>query len=263
MKLEYLPDQSDPAIGAVPLAPQSASRVLQHMVDGCAGKQVVFDLDSTLLNNRPRNAQIMREFARHQGESKLSQARPEHFEDWSAENAMARIGLERSGIDRLLDSYLAFWQERFFSSEYCQYDDAIPGAADLVNAVAAGGGHVVYLTGRHEAMRQGSVLSLVNLGFPDPTGDRLGSGVKLIMKESFDEPDDRFKKSAIEKLQHHQAVHAAFDNEPAHINSYKAAFPDAMCVHLLTDHSMRSIRILDGIVSILDFVVTAEPISPV
>ena len=46
---------------------------------------------------------------------------------------------------------------------------------------------------------------------------------------------------------------AAFDNEPAHINGYREAFPDAFCVHLATDHSMRDIPLADGILSISDF----------
>jgi len=46
---------------------------------------------------------------------------------------------------------------------------------------------------------------------------------------------------------------AAFDNEPAHINGYRESFPEAIAVHLATDHSPRDIPIVPGIPSIADF----------
>jgi hypothetical protein len=48
-------------------------------------------------------------------------------------------------------------------------------------------------------------------------------------------------------------VLAAFDNEPTHINTYRAHFPEAQCVHLLTDESARGIAVLPEIPSVLTF----------
>ena len=40
-------------------------------------------------------------------------------------------------------------------------------------------------------------------------------------------------------------VVALFDNEPTHINGYHQAFPDALTVHLATDHSGREVALAD------------------
>ena len=105
-------------------------------------------------------------------------------------------------------------------------------------------------------MRDGSFASLNKLGFPSPDvalSNKAGIPA-LIMKSGFSEKDDDYKERALEKLRIGVPVFAAFDNEPAHINHYRRAFPHAICVHLLTDHSMRDIQLLENIVSIQNFV---------
>ena len=46
---------------------------------------------------------------------------------------------------------------------------------------------------------------------------------------------------------------AAFDNEPTHANDYRTRFPDALIVHLATDHSGRDAPLEDGVLSIPHF----------
>jgi hypothetical protein len=48
-------------------------------------------------------------------------------------------------------------------------------------------------------------------------------------------------------------VVAAFDNEPAHVNGYAAAWPGALCVHLETDQSGRGVEVDPRVPSIGDF----------
>jgi hypothetical protein len=57
-----------------------------------------------------------------------------------------------------------------------------------------------------------------------------------------------------------QGIVAAFDNEPTHDNAYKRSFPDAVVVHLDTDHSRRPVEVLADIPSIHDFVMV--PLKP-
>jgi len=98
-------------------------------------------------------------------------------------------------------------------------------------------------------MRSGTEDSLKKLGFPVP-GLR---NVSLIMKPEQSISDDDYKKTVMARFNNNGGILAAFDNEPYHINAYRSAFPQATCVHLHTDHSMRSIRLLEGIVSIESF----------
>lgn len=249
MLLDQSTSEPDPVTGAMPLAPLSAKALLLDIIEQSAQRLVVFDLDSTLLDNRPRSAVIMRKYADQFDQPMLLNASREHFPTWSARDSMALLGMAETAIDQVLDDYLDFWTPRFFNSSYCQYDVTIAGAAKFVNAIQSAGGIVHYLTGRDESMREGTHLSLESLGFPSPEqGD-----VKLIMKPVAAESDDAYKHNELQKISTAGNLLAAFDNEPTHINNYRSVFPDSVSVHLDTDHSMREVRLLDGIISIKDF----------
>jgi hypothetical protein len=76
----------------------------------------------------------------------------------------------------------------------------------------------------------------------------VGSG-----KPVFELSDDDWKLEAFSRLTQLGAVVAVFDNEPMHVNGYRAGFPDATVVHLATDDSGRPVPIADGVVSVKDF----------
>ncbi|MDB4967926.1 MAG: hypothetical protein JWN44_3615 [Myxococcales bacterium] len=227
--------------------PTVLRRVLAR-VAALPGAVAVFDLDSTLLDNRPRQARILREFGAAHGIPALAGARTEHWVDWSIQRAMANAGLGPDEVARWTDEAKEFWRQRFFTSEYCRDDAPIAGARDYLAAVADAGGFIAYCTGRHEPMRGGTVESFERLSFPVP-----GARVQLLMKPVFELSDDDWKIEAYARLEALGPVVAAFDNEPTHINGYRAGFPDATVVHMATDDSGRPVQLSDGIVSIKDF----------
>jgi hypothetical protein len=204
---------------------------------------VVFDLDSTLLDNRPRQARILNELGAAWKLVPLESAMPEHWTSWSIEEAMRNAGLTAGEAARLAPEARGFWRERFFTSDYCLLDGAIAGAADYVTRLAARC-RVIYCTGRHEAMRPGSEQSMARLGFPS---------AELLMKPTYEQHDDDWKRQACEILRARGRVLAAFDNEPTHANIYAAAFPEARIIHLATDHSGRPVTLAAGVVSISHF----------
>ncbi|HNF97009.1 MAG TPA: hypothetical protein PK493_06925 [Pseudomonadota bacterium] len=210
---------------------------------------LVFDLDSTLLDNKPRQARIVREAGQALGEPRLLGCQPEHFTEWSVDKPLRRLGLRDEEIPDLVPKVRRFWKQRFFTSEYCVDDIAIAGAVAFVRDVLAAGSKVAYCTGRHEGMRQGTVACFAREGFPVPDGDR----VHLLMKPDLETHDDDFKVRARQPLAALGTVIAAFDNEPIHINSYFVHFTDAQCVHMLTDDSARGIAPHQSIPSIRDF----------
>jgi hypothetical protein len=232
-----------------PLTYDSAvlERVLAR-VRALPGAVVVFDLDSTLLDNKPRQARILREFGTTHGIPELAATKNEHWVDWSITRAMANAGLSEEEIVRWAEQAKQFWRDRFFTSEYCRDDDAIAGARDYLAAVADAGALIAYCTGRHEPMRGGTVDSFVRLGFPVP-----GARVQLLMKPVFELSDDDWKTEAYSRLRQLGGVIAVFDNEPTHVNGYRAGFPDATVVHLATDDSGRPVALAEGVVSIKDF----------
>ncbi len=232
----------------VSLQPDVLERVVERARAEGARGVVVFDLDSTLLDNRPRQARILREFGAQNGIAALANARPEHWDSWDIRRAMRNAGLEAVEIDRWSDAAKIFWRERFFTSEYCADDEAIRGAVRFVGEIAGAGAMVAYCTGRHEAMREGTVACFSRLGLPVP-----GGRVHLLMKPTFEITDDDWKNSAYDQLRKLGRVIAVFDNEPTHVNGYRAAFPEAFCVHLATDDSGRDVTLSSGIVSVSHF----------
>lgn len=243
---------TDPQTGALPLSETAASELLREILTTVKADDqsiIVFDLDSTLLNNGPRQSAILAEYGKEVKIVELQNSKPEHWQSWDVGEAMANSGLDAARLEEHQEPFKDYWRERFFTSEYCKLDEMIDGAADFVQAVRDADGKVYYVTGRHEEMRAGTVECLQRLGFPVPDE----RDVCLIMKPTMQENDDAYKLRTYGELAAHGLVVAAFDNEPTHINGYHEAFPSAYSVHLATDHSGRAVKVSDGILSIRHF----------
>jgi hypothetical protein len=210
---------------------------------------VVFDLDSTLLDNRPRQARIVRELGLALRDERLQGCKAEDWSSWDIADTLSRLGLTRQELEGTAPVAKAFWRERFFTSEYCAIDVPVAGGPAFASAVAATGITLCYVTGRHEEMRQGSVASFVSGGYPLPDGER----IHLMMKPQIDIADDTWKRDVAGILRSMGGPVTAFDNEPIHINGYKLDFPQCYAVHLDTDHSGRPVEVLADIPSIRDF----------
>jgi hypothetical protein len=223
----------------------SLERARAAAPDGVA----VFDLDSTLLDNRPRQARILREYGAWARLPALAGSRPEHWTSWDLGEAMRSAGATPAEVARHLPAARRFWGARFFTSAYCRDDRPVPGAPEFVREVLAAGAVVAYLTGRPVRMEAGTLESFRRFGFPVPEGDR----VRLLMKPEAPLDDDEWKEVAAAQVGLLGPVVAAFDNEPAHVNGYALAWPGALCVHLDTDHSGRLIEVLARVPSVADF----------
>jgi hypothetical protein len=77
--------------------------------------------------------------------------------------------------------------------------------------------------------------------------------VQLWLKPKLADDDDAWKEICHRRLLELSGIACAFDNEPTHVNAYKRSFPEAVVVHLDTDHSRRQVEVLDSIPSIVDF----------
>jgi len=162
---------------------------------------------------------------------------------------MRLCGLPADEVQRLHADLRRFWLHRFFTSDYCREDEPIAGARDYLHRVLGKGGQVLYITGRHAGMEEGTLHAFRNAGFPLPDGAR----VQLWLKPQPDDDDDRWKETCNARLRELSGLACAFDNEPTHVNAYKRAFPDARVVHLDTDHSGRPVEVRPDVPSIVDF----------
>jgi hypothetical protein len=196
---------------------------------------LVFDLDGTLLDNRPRVARIFQELAetwrdRHPREAAA-------LADISADQIVYGLteNLARFGVadPQLQAEGLEFWKARFFVDAYLRYDVETAGARQFVRACYDAGATIVYLTGRDlPNMALGTFASLRDCGFP------IGVvGTSLVTKPAFDIPDSDFKHEVAPSLVRHGNVIATFDNEPANCNLFLHHLPAAHCVFLDTHHA--------------------------
>ena len=215
---------------------------------------VVFDLDSTLLDNRGRQARILREYGAAQGLAALRNTEPRHFTSWSLTDTLLHLGLPEEEARRLAPELRLFWRDRFFTSEYCYDDVPLPGAVEYLQALLKTGCRIVYCTGRHTAMGEGTVTSFRSGGLPLPDHQ----AVHLLLKPNFEMSDDAWKQSAVRLIDAIGEVVAAFDNEPAHVNVYATAYLAARVVHLATDDSARPIPLAPGVPSIAHFIIAAR-----
>jgi len=196
---------------------------------------VVFDLDGTLMDNRPRVVAILHELAEHwraaHPEASTCCARAHHDDIvYGFIENMRRLGVTEP---RLHEEGFAFWKARFFADLHVKHDVEMRGARSFAWACHEAGAVVVYLTGRDlPNMALGSFASLRDQGFP------IGIiGTELVVKPRFDMPDSVFKRSVAPDLKRLGVVVAAFDNEPANVNIFLETHPACLGVFLDTQYA--------------------------
>jgi hypothetical protein len=228
---------------------KTLERVLE-LAHQSQGKGVlVFDLDSTVFDNRPRQARIVREYGAQKNLPALTKVQAFHFTNgWDLKHACTAVGLSDADAESIFRDLKAFWGARFFTSPYCRDDIEIVGAPRYLQACVKSGAKLVYVTGRHEEMRAGSMEAMARCGMPVP-----GGSVSLMMKPTLRESDDAYKRVAHQLLEEMGTVLAAFDNEPTHVNDYATRFPNCVPVHLATDHSGRPVTLDERVISIPHF----------
>jgi hypothetical protein len=237
--------------------PSPQQRTLRGVLRRCrphAGHStpvVVFDLDGTLMDNRPRTLAILRQFAsrcrdRDPGlAERLESAR--HVDlAYLLSDSLERIGAHRS---ELVTEMHAFWRDCFFADSHLLYDVAMAGAVAFARACHDAGAALVYLTGRDlPLMGTGTFQSLRDLGFPIGV-----PATELALKPDAAMPDEDFKRLIAPNLARVGHVVAAFDNEPANCNVMLAHYPDAQVVFVDTQHTPGAPDLRAGMFTVRDF----------
>jgi hypothetical protein len=143
----------------------------------------------------------------------------------------------------------AYWRDRFFADPHLVHDVALAGARDFAHACHAAGAVLVYLTGRDlPLMSVGTFKSLRDLGFPIGV-----PGTELVLKPDAAMPDEAFKRLSAPDLARVGHVVAAFDNEPANCNVFRAHYPDAHVVFVDTQHMPGAPALEPGVHVVRDF----------
>jgi hypothetical protein len=214
---------------------------------------VVFDLDGTLMDNRPRTLAILRDFANHCRGRDPQLARRLLSAELGDVAYLLSDSLERLGAHQteLVAEMQAFWRDRFFADAHLVHDVPVRGAVDFTRACYDRGAILVYLTGRDlPLMGIGTFQSLRDLGFPIGV-----PATELVLKPDANMPDEAFKRVAAPEFGRIGRVVAAFDNEPANCNVMLAHYPDAHVVFVDTQHMPGAPPLAPGMHVVDDFLV--------
>lgn len=220
--------------------------------------KVIFDLDSTIFDVKPRSLRILKEFAQTARAREIS---PE-IAEWSLrlpgfkllytmeESARAnQIPGDEPKAREYLKEAFKYWLARFFTHQYVTMDHPTPGAVDYVNRVVDAGGKAVYLTGRDwPGMGRGTVAMLEHWGFPvhPAVSD-------MILKPYAGLDDVDFKDGALRDLRIDSNAVALFDNEPANFHVFEKNFPEAWLVFFHSNCSTKDARTVNKIYRIESF----------
>ena len=209
-------------------------RVVDRASPGSRGaKVVVLDLDGTLIDNRPRTGAILHELA---DDLRTSHPRDAALLRGAVPDALGylvRDSLRALGVaEDLVPEAEAFWKTKFFSDDPIRFDVALPGAIAFARACYERGAILAYFTGRDlPGMSVGTWKSLRDLGFPIGV-----PGTELVLKPTFEMPDEVFKQEIGPRLARLGEVVAVFDNEPANCNVLLAQHASAESVFVDTQH---------------------------
>lgn len=200
----------------------------------------IFDLDSTIFDLTNRQLQIFREFA---NEEKYQKMFPEECNAFAYmnENHMSYYPedcIHNFGVEKISSSFqehfYPFWEVRFFSNEYCEYDIPEKDSLKYIQSIYDLGGHIHYLTGRDEArMGIGTRKSLKDHGFIlNDNCER----IKIKLKPEKSIPDANFKKEYVDSFAEDFDKIVFIDNEPANLEILTGEYPHLRLVHFDTYH---------------------------
>lgn len=240
--------------GRMPYLPFSRSadqsshlqEALLRVRDAGAAGLAIFDLDGCLFDNRPRQIHILRELGSRAALLELWTVEPEHFLDWKLERTLRQAGIEERFLQLHLREIESYWSSRFYREELLAMDQAMPGAAQFVHEVKAAGVRVIYLTGRIEETRKGTLSALRRFGFPTES-------CLLHMRQDSALHETSFKDSAFVELQALGHPVLFLDNHPGNLNAFMRRYPDSLGLLVDTGHGPDSTPLLPGARRILGF----------
>ena len=211
---------------------------------------VIFDLDGTLYDNRPRTIRILHAFAAalehaHARDAAVIRALGPDDLSYLLDDTLLPRGVDKAVVERAKKA----WFSRFFTDAACADDVPVRGAVPFARACYDRGATVVYLTGRDiPGMLVGTVRTLRDDGFPIGV-----PRTELVFKPTFEENDTAFKMRVVDAIHELGRVVATFENEPGNCNMFRARWPDSHAVLVTTQHAPGAPALHDACVRVPNF----------
>ncbi len=212
---------------------------------------IVFNIDGTILDNRPRSAAILRQFVASSPEScaviadSIAALPPDEIEYYVIDS------FRKCGVNNvfIIESALRYWADNFFSNRFVEMDMPVEGAVPFIRNMHEAGALIAYVSGRsRETMLEGTIASLKNAGYPIATARTI-----LVMKETASDSNVLFKRNTYREISRLGRVVAAFENEPREVNAMKRTWPGARIVLVKAPHSRDAQPLAPGIAVINNY----------
>jgi hypothetical protein len=219
-----------------------------------AGKNplVLFDLDDTLVDTATRTRAIFLDALRSPSAPAGAEQAAEQLDYLCLSEYVLGVegNLDRAELAPAVRRYLQdAWTRAANGDRYV--DRAVPfrGAPAYVAELRTKGATVVYLTNRNgRRAREGTLRALDARGFPIER-----DGALLVMQPGDSEDSLSWKEEEAEKLAAKGTVVAFFQNEPANVRAYRALFPEAVPVLVVSRHRPRQPAVAAGTRCIVDY----------
>ncbi|MDO9019314.1 MAG: HAD family hydrolase [Deltaproteobacteria bacterium] len=211
---------------------------------------VIFDLDGTLYDNRPRTIRIVHALAAAlppecDRDAAIIRALGPGDLRYRLDDTLRPLGVSEDVITLAKER----WFRRFFTDTACADDVPVRGAAPFVQRCFHRGATVVYLTGRDiPGMLVGTVRTLRDDGFP------IGQPrVELVLKPTFEEDDTGFKRRMLDPMSELGTIVATFENEPGNCNLFHHRWPASHSVLIETQFAPGAPDLEPGCLRVPDF----------
>ncbi|MEM7604092.1 MAG: HAD family hydrolase [Myxococcota bacterium] len=197
-------------------------RVTVTSVDGGPVPLVVFGVDGTFYDNRPRTLQILHEYAEVCDDDVADALASLQLDDvrYMLSQTLRRCGVHQA---ELVTEITSFWRERFFTELYLEWDELRPGAAAYVRRLYEAGAGIVYLSGRDiPGMLLGTLTRMRDDDFP-----LASARIQLVLKPDATLGDESFKRRALKEAARLGEVTAVFDSNANTCEMAHGLFPTA------------------------------------
>jgi hypothetical protein len=245
---------SEPGCGEAPDR-HALDEVRKRVAAGkAAGKTplVLFDLDDTLVDTATRTRAIFLDALRSPSAPAGADQAAEQLDYLCLSEYVIGVegNLDRGEFAPNIRRYLQdAWARSGATDRYL--DRAVPfrGAPAYVADLRTKGATIVYLTNRNgRRAREGTLRALDARGFPVER-----DGALLVMQPGDSEDSLSWKEEEAEKLAAKGTVVAFFENEPANVRAYRALFPEAVPVLMVSRHRPRQPAVAAGTRCIVDY----------
>ena len=130
---------------------------------------VVFDIDNTLVDTRPRTLAAARSFLKARNNHGALRALGMQLVRFDGKQTATRLGLQAKDAR----DFNAHWERFFWNPGNLKLDIAIKDTVKLAVMAKAAGAEVYYITGRVDAFKEGTLKQLRHHGLPDVDGEHV------------------------------------------------------------------------------------------